>query len=181
MWKFTGDNVDQVTATMKTWRTSPQGHLPNIESPGPSPTPGIEPVPIPPPEPAFPVPAGGGSYAHNGTGWGPGGDVIGKVLPCDGIPAAFKYQPRFPQDTAPPGYNSPDGKTYLEDALQYWSATPGWPLPSSPCFAACDAACGTARKTGQAACELCTWVTHNAKIKQAGCLPADWQAYCAAL
>lgn len=43
--------------------------------------------------------------------------MVGKALPCDDIPAVFKYQRPFPQDTNPAGYASPTGKTYLEDAL----------------------------------------------------------------
>jgi len=76
------------------------------------------------------VPAGGGSWPHAGTGWGPGGVVVGKALPCSAIPAAFRYQPPFPQDTSPSGYASPHGRTYLDDALDYWSNTPGVPLPA---------------------------------------------------
>ena len=38
---------------------------------------------------------------HAGTGWGAGGSVVGKALPCNAIPDAFKYQQHFPQDTAP--------------------------------------------------------------------------------
>ena len=45
-----------------------------------------------------------------------GGAVVGKALPCDAIPPAFRYPPPFPQDTSPAGYASPSGQTYLDDA-----------------------------------------------------------------
>ena len=133
MWKFDGTNKEEVTKTMRAWRSEPSQHLPNILSPGPSPPPpSPAPVPIPGPLPGPPVPDGGGSYPHAGTHWGVGGGVVGKVLPCDAIPATFRYQPPFPQDTSPVGYVSPAGKTFLDDALQYWSTTPGVPLPAPP-------------------------------------------------
>jgi len=135
MWMFDGTNKDEVTRTMKAWRAEASQHLPNILSPGPSPPsppPSTDaPVSIPPPEPDTPVPEGGGSWPRAGTGWGVGGGVVGKALPCDAIPEAFRYQPPFPQDTSPAGYVSKTGKTYLEDALEYWSTTPGVPLPSA--------------------------------------------------
>ncbi len=115
MWKFDGSNLEEVTRVMKEWRGSSSQHLPNIESPAPAPGPNV-PAPIPGPRPEFPVPAKP-TYPHQGTGWGPGGSVVGKALPCDDIPAVFKYQRPFPQDTNPAGYTSPTGKTYLEDAL----------------------------------------------------------------
>jgi len=108
MWMFDGTNKDEVTRTMKAWRAEASQHLPNIL-----------------------VPEGGGSWPRAGTGWGVGGGVVGKALPCDAIPEAFRYQPPFPQDTSPAGYVSKTGKTYLEDALEYWSTTPGVPLPSA--------------------------------------------------
>ena len=131
MWRFDGTNKAAVATAMRAWRTEPSLHLPNIESPGPAPPPpSPAPVPIPQPTPGPPVPSGGGSWPHAGTGWGPGGVLRGKALPCDSIPAQFRYQRPFPQDTSPAGYASPSGKTYLDDALDYWSNTPGVPLPS---------------------------------------------------
>ena len=113
--RFDGTNLAEVTRVMKDWRANPSQHLPNILSPSPAPGPNV-PTPITGPRPEFPVPQHP-TRPHQGTGWGPGGSVVGKALPCDDIPAAFKYQPPFPQDTDPAGYVSPKGKTYLEDGL----------------------------------------------------------------
>merc|ERR1719502_2583693 len=110
---------------MRAWRAEPSQHLPNIVSPGPAPPPPSPappaPVPIPQPTPGPPVPAGGGSWPHAGTDWGAGGGVVGKALPCDAIPDRYKYQKPFAQDTSPLKQGS---KTYLDEALEYWSNTP---------------------------------------------------------
>merc|ERR1711939_495139 len=108
---------------MKDWRTNPDEHLPNIMSPLPSPSPGDAPIAIP---------TGGGSdggyVPHAGTDWGIGGAVVGKALPCDAIPDRFKYQKPFAQDTSPFAQSA---RTYLDEALEYWSNTPGVPMAMS--------------------------------------------------
>ena len=113
MWKFDGSNLEEVTRAMKEWRGSSSQHLPNIESPAPTPGPNV-PTPIGP-TPRFPVPAKP-TYPHQAQVGDPAVPVVGKALPCDDIPAAFKYQ-AIAQDTSPVGYTSSTGKTYLEDAL----------------------------------------------------------------
>ena len=69
---------------------------------------------------------------HNGTAWGSGGALVGKALPCDAIPSMFKYQKPFAQDTSPVPASETPGMTYHDKGLQYWSHTPGWPMPAKP-------------------------------------------------
>ena len=177
MWKFDGTNGADVTKVMKEWRASNDQHLPNMQSPAPSPGPNV-PTPIPGPKPEFPVPPTP-TYPHQGTGWGPGGSVVGKALPCQQIPAAFKYQPPFPQDTSPPGYKSPTGgmTTYLDDALAYWSNTAGFPFPDSSCITEMESVCGGAKREGAAACGLCA-ALNMWRFKRAGCTSTDAGEFC---
>ena len=177
MWELNGTNKAAVTRTMKQWREQPSQHLPNIVSPAPAPSPGYQPVHIPAPLPGPPVPTGGGVVPHAGTAWGQGGGVVGKALPCDAIPAAFKYRAPFAQDTSPTGYSSPAGRTFLDDALEYWSNTAGYPMPGSECTAREQALCGVARTKGVAACELCG-ALHVGELKKAGCDTDDVVFYC---
>jgi hypothetical protein len=177
MWMLNGTNKAEVTATMKRWREQPSGHLPNILSPAPAPGPGNQPVHIPAPLPAPPVPAGGGVVPHAGTAWGPGGGVVAKALPCNAISKVFKYQPPFPQDTSPPGYTSPAGQTFLDDALQYWSNTLGYPMPDSQCTAREKALCGAARAKSVVACEVCG-AAHVGALTKAGCTTGDVVFFC---
>jgi rubredoxin len=178
MWKFDGTNLAEVTRVMTDWRQSSSQHLPNIQSPAPAPGPNV-PTPIPGPRPEFPVPHPA-TRPHQGTGWGPGGSVVGKALPCDDIPDAFKYQPPFPQDTNPPGYTSPTGRTYLEDALDYWSHTPGVPMPESQCDAQAQKLCAASKAQGGAVeCGVCA-ALHMRQLTGAGCTSTDVAEYCAA-
>jgi len=141
IWKFDGTNLNEVVDVMKKWRNNPNQHLLNIMSPGPAPAPGDDPVPIP-----QGAGSDGGSIPHEGTGWGEGGAVVGKALPCDAIPDRYKYQKPFPQDSSPFPQSS---KTYLDEALEYWSNAVGVPMPEAPrgncCFEV--SSCTTASNT----------------------------------
>lgn len=197
MWRFDGTNAANVTATMKDWvrqrsllfttfrcfsmpflgvplhfsvltedrclqRNSWAQHAPNMASPAPSPT--HEPVKFP-----------GGTYPAAGTGWGQGGGVFGKLLPCDNIPARFKHQRPFPQDSSPEAGWGSRPVTYLDEALDYWRSTAG--LPLSKCMASLAKLCGAAQKRGNLQCDLCA-AEHAGVMRTAGCSGAEIQNYC---
>lgn len=159
MWKFDGTNAQEVNSTMRQWRDSPDGHLPNIMSPAPTPA-------------TFPQPA----TAHwplAGTHWGSGGGLMSKLLPCEAIPPQFKYQHPFPQDTV--GNQS---KTMLDLALEYWQTTAGVPVPKTKCENALEQYCGQV-KGKPMQCKTCVFVTHEKElVNKDGCTPTDGSVFC---
>lgn len=127
------------------------------------------------------IPTGGGSdggkIPYNGTGWGPGGGVVGKALPCNAIPEHFMYPKAFPQDTSPLPASSTGDKTYLDAALDYWSNTPGWSLPESRCMSKIQSTCSGAKETSLRACQKCG-LEHIIGLKLAGCSTDDVEFFC---
>lgn len=166
VWKFDGENGDNVTEIMTDWRQNHDMHWLNIMSPGPAPTAGDSTIPT------------GGVVPHAGTAWGEGGGVVGKALPCDAIPEEFKYQKPFPQDTSPLHGSNRTSKTYLDMGLEYWSNTPGVPLPESKCTRAMKDKCAAAKAKSVSACEACG-IEHALALLAAGCnLRVDGDFYC---
>ena len=128
-----------------------------------------------------PIPTGagsdGGEVPMNGTGWGPGGALVGKAIPCNSIPEQFMYQKPYPQDTSPLTATATADKTYLDAAMDFWSNTEGWPFPKSKCGTAMENKCSAAKNKTRNACEACG-VLHFVELKLAGCSTNDVIEWC---
>merc|ERR1712196_670388 len=105
------------------------------------------------------------------------GGLAGKAFPCNTIPDHFMYQKPYAQDTSPLPEGATGGQTYLDMALEYWSNTPGWPLPVSKCMSKAQQKCSAAKEKSLRACQLCGF-EHIIELKLAGCSTNDLAFFC---
>lgn len=88
MFKIQGSRIDELKAMLSSWRADPNGlsHVPQMTS----------------------------TLVHQ-RGWGPGGQIISKVVPCSQIPEKFMYQNLADCDELG------DSRTLADEAFEVWS------------------------------------------------------------
>jgi len=133
LWKIGHPDLEEAVTD---WRGNGEtGHLPNIEwvihTPGTSKARAWS-GPLPQPGETSPsgMPAMGDLPGSSAAGWG--APKIAKVVPCDSIPAKYRYQKtdRYYCDSMP---NASATSTNVDEAYEVWRSLQGaWP-PTKPC------------------------------------------------